>query len=87
MEKGQIGQKIRVLRKNKGITQEQLAEILKVSTPAISKWESGQTYPDISLLPIIARYFQVTIDFLFDFSDKNHTKQKFRICKLHWQFI
>lgn len=80
MEKGQIGQKIRVLRKNKGITQEQLAEILKVSTPAISKWESGQTYPDISLLPIIARYFQVTIDFLFDFSDKLTYEDTKAIC-------
>ncbi|SHH38607.1 DNA-binding transcriptional regulator, XRE-family HTH domain [Anaerosphaera aminiphila DSM 21120] len=50
MEKREIGETIRVLRKNKGVTQEQLAEILEVSTPAVSKWENSQTYPDISLL-------------------------------------
>lgn len=70
MEKLQIGEIIRALRKNKGVTQEQLAEILDVSTPAISKWESGQTNPDISMLPVIARYFQVTIDFLLGFSSE-----------------
>jgi transcriptional regulator with XRE-family HTH domain len=68
MEKLQIGDMIRVLRRNKEITQEQLAEILDVSTPAICKWESGQTNPDINMLPVIARYFQVSIDFLLGFS-------------------
>ena len=70
LERKKIGEKIRILRKNNGMTQEQLAEVLEISTPAVSKWESGQTYPDISLLPIIARYFEVTIDFLFDFSNE-----------------
>lgn len=68
MGRKQIGEIIRTLRKNKGITQEQLAEILEISTPAVSKWEGGQTNPDISTLPIIARYFNVTIDFLLDFT-------------------
>jgi len=68
MEKLQIGDMIRVLRRNKGITQEQLAEILDVSTPAICKWESGQSNPDINMLPVIARFFQVSIDFLLGFS-------------------
>ena len=70
MKKLQIGEAIRTLRKNKGITQEQLAEVLDISTPAISKWESDQTYPDIAMIPIIARYFQVTTDFLLGFSSE-----------------
>ena len=60
---------IRTLRKNKNITQEQLAEILGISSAAISKWESGITYPDIQLLPVLARYFHVSIDFLMGFSN------------------
>lgn len=67
MEKLQIGDLIRELRRNKGMTQDQLAEILDVSIPAVCKWESGQTYPDISMLPNIARYFEVSIDYLFGY--------------------
>ena len=62
-----IGQVIYELRKQKNITQEQLANILGVSIPAVSKWENGTTYPDITLLPIIARYFNVTMDELMDY--------------------
>lgn len=80
MRKKQIGEIIRTLRKNKGITQEQLAEILEVSTPAVSKWEGGQTNPDISTLPIIARYFNVTIDFLLDFSNEINSEDIKAIC-------
>lgn len=80
MEKLQIGEIIRALRKNKGVTQEQLAEVLDISTPAISKWESGLTNPDISMLPIIARYFQVTIDFLLGFSNELSPEDIKAIC-------
>ena len=47
-----IGNKIFFLRKNKGVTQEQLAQALGVSNQAVSKWESGQCFPDIQLLPL-----------------------------------
>lgn len=80
MEKIQIGAIIRALRKNKGVTQEQLAEVLDVSTPAISKWESGLTNPDITMLPVIARYFQVTIDFLLGFSNELSPEDMKAIC-------
>ncbi|MCL2410728.1 MAG: helix-turn-helix domain-containing protein [Treponema sp.] len=80
MEKLQIGDMIRVLRRNKEITQEQLAEILDVSTPAICKWESGQTNPDITLLPVIARYFKVSIDFLLGFSTELSLEKIKGIC-------
>lgn len=81
MKKKQVGEIIRKLRNEKGITQEQLAERLEISTPAISKWESGRTNPDISMLPIIARYFNTTIDFLLDFSTEMNSEDMEKICK------
>ena len=62
-----IGNKIRKLRKKKGITQEGLASVLSVSPQAVSKWESGLTYPDMEMIPIIAGYFEVSLDILFDY--------------------
>ena len=55
-------EKLQELRKNRGMTQEELAEILYVSRTAISKWESGRGYPSIDSLKGIANYFSVTID-------------------------
>ena len=57
-----IGDKIRLLRKNKNVTQTQLAEALSVSSQSVSKWENHSSVPDISLLPVIARYFGITMD-------------------------
>lgn len=65
-----IGNKIRELRKQRGITQEQLAESIGISFQAVSKWENNIAFPDISLLPILASYFGVSMDELFDFSLK-----------------
>ncbi len=62
-----IGQTIARLRRERGITQEQLANAIGVSVAAVSKWETGQTCPDIALLPAIAEYFTVSIDALMDF--------------------
>ncbi len=55
-------EKLQKLRKNRGLTQEELAEALFVSRTAISKWESGRGYPNIDSLKAIATYFSVTID-------------------------
>ncbi|MBQ9746531.1 MAG: helix-turn-helix transcriptional regulator [Clostridia bacterium] len=63
-----IGNKIKALRKKRGITQEQLAESIGVSFQAVSKWETGIALPDITLAPILASYFGVSMDTLFDFS-------------------
>ena len=57
-----IGTKIATLRKQKGITQEEMANAIGTSAQAISKWERGKNYPDIELLPIIADFFSTTID-------------------------
>ena len=55
-------EKLQELRKSRGLTQEELAEILYVSRTAISKWESARGYPSIDSLKEISKYFSVTID-------------------------
>lgn len=62
-----IGNKIHELREQRGITQEQLSAALGVSPQAVSKWETSQCCPDISLLPVIAGYYGVSIDTLFEY--------------------
>jgi len=57
-----FNEKLQELRKQKNITQEELAEVLFVSRTAISKWESGRGYPNIESLKAISKYFSVTID-------------------------
>ncbi|GAE90186.1 DUF5680 domain-containing protein [Acetivibrio straminisolvens] len=59
-----FSEKLQLLRKNKGLTQEELAERLDVSRQAVAKWESGQVYPDISNLIQISNLFNVTVDYL-----------------------
>lgn len=63
-----IGNKIKELRKQRGITQEQLAESIGISFQAVSKWENNIALPDITLAPILASYFGVSLDELFDFN-------------------
>ena len=58
----EFNQKLQELRKQKGLTQEELAEQLYVSRTAISKWESGRGYPNIESLKAIAKFFSVTVD-------------------------
>ncbi len=65
MKKVNISETITELRKQKGITQEQLANALSLSPQAISKWETGTTLPDTMTLPLVAEYFGVSIDYLF----------------------
>ena len=60
------------LRREKGYTQEKLAEMLGVTTAAVSKWECGNSYPDITLLPQIAEIFDVSLDYLFDYNTATH---------------
>lgn len=58
---------IRKYRKNKGMTQEEMAACLGVTTPAVNKWEKGNTLPDITLLVPIARLLGITTDELLSF--------------------
>lgn len=59
-----FSEKLQLIRKSKGMTQEKLAEKLDVSRQAVAKWESGQVYPDISNLIQISNLFNVTVDYL-----------------------
>lgn len=59
-----IGEKIQNLRKQRGMSQEQLAEALGVSRQAVSKWEAGQSVPDIDKIISICDYFGVTTDYI-----------------------
>lgn len=57
-----LSEKLKSLRKEKNVSQEKLAGYLGVSFQAVSKWENSNTYPDIALLPEIARFFGITVD-------------------------
>lgn len=61
MNQIEIGKFIAILRKEKGLTQSQLADILNVSNKSISRWETGKTLPDISLYDSICRFFNISI--------------------------
>ena len=74
-----LGNKIAFFRKQKGMTQEVLAQQLEVTNQAVSKWESCQCCPDIELLPRIADIFAVSIDELFD------RKPKPEAAELPWE--
>ena len=57
-----IGERLKQLRLQKGLTQEQLAEVFGVSAQAVSRWENNTSYPDITLLPGLAIYFNTSVD-------------------------
>lgn len=70
-----IGEQIKNYRKMIGLTQEQVANYLGVSTPAVNKWEKGNTYPDISLLPALARLLKIDMNELFLFREELTEKE------------
>ena len=70
-----IGENIRRLRAEKSITQEKLAEFLGVTFQSVSRWERGEGYPDITLLPSIASFFEVSVDDLLGVN-RLHNEQK-----------
>ena len=65
----ELSEQIAALRKERGLTQEQLGNLVGVSAQAVSKWEKGGT-PDVELLPILSRQLGVTIDALFGMEDE-----------------
>lgn len=69
-----IGESIRELRRIHGKTQESLAGTLGVTAQAVSRWESGATYPDMEFIPAIANYFGISIDRLFGYSSEREAR-------------
>jgi transcriptional regulator with XRE-family HTH domain len=84
----ELNQKLQELRKQRGLTQEALAERLYVSRTAISKWESGRGYPNIDSLRAIARFFSITVDELLSsdealvVAEEDHKQKEARLRNL-----
>ena len=76
MNQQKIGSFLKELRKEKGITQEQFAEIINVSGRTVSRWETGNNMPDISLLVEIADYFDVSIPEIINGERKSNIMEK-----------
>lgn len=70
-----LGARIRKLRIDMGVTQEELAEYVGVSFQAVSKWETDTTMPDISLLPKLAVFFSIKIDDLFSINNEDELER------------
>ncbi|MBR2434039.1 MAG: helix-turn-helix transcriptional regulator [Lentisphaeria bacterium] len=70
-----IGEKIRLLRMEKNLTQEQLAAAFDISISAVSQWESGRTTPDISMVVPLADFFGVSLDELFGYRSEKQTEE------------
>ena len=81
-----LGEKIKSLRKQKNISQEVFANYLGVSFQAVSKWETGNTMPDITMIPAIASFFGVSTDELFDFNLFEIEKQVDEICNEAYKY-
>ena len=69
-----FSENVKRMRKEKDLTQETLAEALGVSFQTISKWERGESYPDLSMLSVISSFFSVSVDVLLGI-DKAHTEE------------
>ncbi|AQS11199.1 transcriptional repressor DicA [Clostridium saccharobutylicum] len=65
-----ISEVIRYYRKNENLTQEQVANYLNISAPAVNKWENGISYPDITLLPPLARVLKIDVNTLLAFNEE-----------------
>ena len=79
-----VGTTIKKLRRERDMTQEQLAEYLGITANAVSQWECDKTSPDISQLPILANLFEVTTDFLLGVNVSNKQAAIDQICKEAW---
>lgn len=75
-----LNEQIRAHRKEVGLTQEQVANYLGVSTPAVNKWESGSSYPDITLLAPLARLLKIDLNTLFTFHETLSKREIGQIC-------
>ena len=80
-----IGENIKKLRAERGVTQEQLAEHLAITYQSVSKWENNVTAPDLQFIPMIAEYFEVSIDELFKQNMKGYKNKAERLFAIYEQ--
>ena len=83
-----IAENLKTLRKEKNLTQEEVAEALSVSPQSVSKWERGDSYPDITLLPALANFYETSIDKLIGMNKINDEQTKnavFIAAQKHWR--
>lgn len=81
MNKLHLSENIVRLRRDKGITQEELAAFVGVTKASVSKWETGQSMPDILLLPLLAAFFGVSVDELLGY-EPQMSREQIRACYL-----
>lgn len=79
-----IGEKLKKLRRSRDLTQEEVAAHIGISYQAISKWERGDGYPDITMLPTLANYFEVSVDELIGM-DEISSAQRLDDINQKWQ--
>ena len=77
-----IGNKIKELRRSKGMSQKDIADKLGVTSQAVSKWENDGSLPEMTMLPDIASLFGIQIDDLFEYSTENVTRALKRNCNM-----
>ena len=70
-----FGQNLKKLRKERDLTQENIADFLGVSFQSVSKWERGESYPDITMLPVIASFFKVSVDELLGVNEAENEEK------------
>ena len=83
-----IAENLKALRKKKDMTQEDAAELLNVSPQSVSKWERGDTLPDITMLPALANLYQTSVDALLGMdkiNDAQARKAVFTAAHTHWR--
>lgn len=83
MSSNLFSRNLRRLRQEKGLTQEQLASILGVSVQSVSRWECGNTLPDVMLLPEIAKLYGVTVDDLYHADAKGYPSYAQRLLAVY----
>ena len=88
MRKNILSDQIYTLRKRMGLTQEAIAEKLEITPQSISRWENGQSRPDVDMLPKIAAFFDVSVDALFGYRADNLRvagyEKNYKNHELHW---
>ena len=77
-----LSERLKLLRKRKDLTQEQLADYMGIYPQAVSRWETGATSPDISALPMLADLFGITVDELLGVNETEKQKEITAILKL-----